>query len=229
MSANQTRSGRCREPSAEETEPAGNRGFGIRGPTELPLLAGTNAMVVHQPRHPIAPDLSSLRCAQHALRAAVATCAIAIHATDFLDQLAIGGRLHAFRSPSTLQLPLALDVQHFAIHHTQLERRSLVMDKAKSHFGGPEKMPMASSSFFKMSSSSEPVPAPSPGRWISACSADVHDRRGASGRPGHSARLAGLHASDVRIEANNSLATCVSGRPLDANNDTASCLNSSSE
>jgi hypothetical protein len=141
---------RCREPSAEEIGSQREIVAAIRGPTEPPLLAGTNAMVVHQPRHPIAPDLSSLSAerSMHS-RAAVATSAIAIHATDFLDQLAIGGRSHAFRSPSPRVVAAGTDVQHFA-HHTHWERRSLVMDKAKSHFGGPEKMPMA---FFKMSRS----------------------------------------------------------------------------
>ena len=100
-------------------------------------------MVVHQPRHPIASDLPSLRaeCGMHT-RAAVATSAIAMHATDFIKQLAIGGRSHAFRSVPPRVVAAGTDVQHFA-HHTNWERRSLIMDKAKSHFGGPEKMPMA--------------------------------------------------------------------------------------
>src|SRR4051794_4232081 len=87
-------------------------------------------------------------CGMHT-RAAVATSAIAMHATDFIKQLAIGGRSHAFRSVPPRVVAAGTDVQHFA-HHTNWERRSLVMDKAKSHFGGPEKMPMA---FFKMSRS----------------------------------------------------------------------------
>jgi hypothetical protein len=107
-------------------------------------------MVVHQPRHSIAPDLSSLR-AERSMHTgtAVAPSAIAMNATDFLDQLAIGGRSHAFRSRSPRVVAAGTNVQHFA-HHTHWERRSLVMDKAKSHFGGPEKMAMA---FFKMSRS----------------------------------------------------------------------------
>ena len=81
--------------------------------------------------------------------AAVTTSAIAMNATDFLDQLAIGSRSHAFRSPSPRVVTAGTDIQHFA-HRSHWERRSLVMDKAKSHFGGPEKMAMA---FFKMSRS----------------------------------------------------------------------------
>jgi hypothetical protein len=100
-------------------------------------------MAVHQPRHSIAPNLSSLRAERSMhTRAAVATSAIAMHATDFLDQLAIGSRSHAFRSPSPRVIAAGTDVQHFA-HHANWEHRSLIMDKAKSHFGGPEKMAMA--------------------------------------------------------------------------------------
>jgi hypothetical protein len=141
---------RRREPPAEEIGSQREVVAAVRGPTEPPLLAGTNAMVVHQPRHPIASDLPSLRaeCGMHT-RAAVATSAIAMHATDFIKQLAIGGRSHAFRSVPPRVVAAGTDVQHFA-HHTNWERRSLIMDKAKSHFGGPEKMPMA---FFKMSRS----------------------------------------------------------------------------
>jgi hypothetical protein len=139
-----------RELSAEEIWRQRKIVAAIGGPTGSPFLAGTNAMVVHQPRHPIAPDLSSLRAegGMHTW-AAVASSAIAMNATDFLDQLAISGRSQAFRSPSPCVVAAGTDVQHFA-HHAHWERRSLVMDKAKSHFGGPENMAMA---FFKMSRS----------------------------------------------------------------------------
>jgi len=141
---------RCREPSAEEIRRQREIVAAVRGPTESSLLAGTNAMVVHQPRHPIAPDLSSLS-AERSMHtwAAIATSAIAMNATDILDQLAIGSGSHAFRSPSPRVVAAGTDVQHFA-HHAHWERRSLVVDKAKSHFGGLEKMAMA---FFKMSRS----------------------------------------------------------------------------
>jgi hypothetical protein len=54
-------------------------------------------MVVHRSCDAIASDLSSFRAERSMhTRAAVATPAIAMHATDFLDQLAIGGRSYAF-------------------------------------------------------------------------------------------------------------------------------------
>lgn len=82
-------------------------------------------------------------------RAAVATSAIVMRATDFLDQSAIGGRSHAFRSIRPRVVTAGTDVQHFA-HRAHGERHSPIMDKTKSHFGGPEKIAMA---FFKMSRS----------------------------------------------------------------------------
>ena len=99
-------------------------------------------MVVHQPRHPIASDLPSLRaeCGMHT-RAAVATSAIAMHATDFIKQLAIGGRSHAFRSVPPRVVAAGTDVQHFA-HHTNWERRSLIMDK-QNLISVDREMPMA--------------------------------------------------------------------------------------
>jgi hypothetical protein len=55
-------------------------------------------MVVHRSCDAIASDLSSFRAERSMhTRAAVATPAIAMHATDFLDQLAIGGRMLSWR------------------------------------------------------------------------------------------------------------------------------------
>ena len=122
------------------------------------------------------------RGAQHALRAAVATSAIAMHATDFLDQLAIGGRSHAFRSPSPRVVAAGTDVQHFA-HHTHWERRSLVMDKAKLASVDPRRCRWP---FLKCPVLSVPRASSFSRRRISACSADVPPE-GALGRPGRSA------------------------------------------
>ncbi len=82
-------------------------------------------------------------------RAAVATFAVAMHTTYLRNKGAVGGLASAFRSLSPHVVAARADIQHLA-HYPYWERGSLIMDKAESHFGRPEKMPMA---FFKMSRS----------------------------------------------------------------------------
>jgi hypothetical protein len=75
-------------------------------------------------------------------RAAVATFAIAVHTTYFRNKGAVGGLAHSFRSLSPRIVAARANIQHLA-HYPYWERGSLNMDKTKSHFGGPEKLPMA--------------------------------------------------------------------------------------
>lgn len=159
-------------------------------------------------------------------RAAIAAPAVGMDAADSVDRGLVALSAGAFGPAPPCVVAAGTDLQHRA-HHPHHEERPVVRDDAEPHLGGPEKMAMA---FSKMSRSICARSSSFRRRRISAGSPDgvgmaSPARAGMGTRP---AGVLGRPRQARRIEGcmQSSIATCVSGRPLQASSDTASRLNS---